>query len=230
MWRREADIRSALLSNRGPDTDVSQETVSSLIGSGWQAAEVEELLVLERQVRENPEALQNINDILAYQGLGIEFTPDDFVDFLREQNQATVDPAYQPTEIFEAVNDALRFQALLTEGIEVDFDFATELGEGTSTAIADPTAFSQQAQLAAGYIARNQRELDLDKMGLTRDDIVAAMFNDADAAGRPISEITGILEQFARERSKAAQGYTRVQSFIDQRGRPIIQGFQGFTG
>jgi len=225
---REGEIRSSLLSARGPGTDTSQEYVSSLIGSGWNPTEVDQLLQLEKQVRANPQALQNINDILVYQGLD-PLSADDFVSFLLEQNVSTLDPGYTPSDYFEAINDALRFQALLTEGVEISFELATELGTGTSDTIQSPEAFSRQAQLAASYLARNSRELNLDKMGLTREDVIAAMFGEVLTNGRPVSEVNAILEQFARERSAAAQGYTTIQSFLDKRGRPIMQGFADFS-
>lgn len=226
--RREEEIKTSLLSARGPDTDVSQDYVSSLIGSGWSPTEVDELLQLEKEVKANPQALQNINDILVFQGLD-PLTADDFISFLHEQNIATTDAAYQPSEIFEAINDALRFQALLTEGVEVSLELATELGTGTSDIINSPETYSRQAQLAASYLARNARELNLDKMGLTRDDIIAAMFGEVLPNGRPVSEVNALLEQFAKERSSAAQGYSRIQSYLDARGRPITSGFADFS-
>jgi hypothetical protein len=116
----------------------------------------------------------------------------------------------------------------LTEGLDIDLDFATELGTGTSDEIGSEEQFSRQAQLAASFVASNSRELSFEKMGLERDDIIAAMFGEVREGGRPVSEVNAILEQFAKERTKASQGFTRVQSFIDRLGRPVTQGFSGF--
>jgi hypothetical protein len=224
---REGEIRSSILSSRGPNSDTSQEYVTGLIASGWQAAEVGELLALEARVKANPDAMDNINEILAYQGLP-ELSPDDFISFLQDQDALTLDPGFTPGELFEGVNDALRFQALLTEGLDIGLELATELGTGTSEEIGSEEQFSKQAQLAASFIASNARELSFDKMGLERDEIIAAMFGETIEGGRPVSEINAILEQFGKERSKAAQGFTRTQSFIDRLGRPVTQGFSGF--
>jgi hypothetical protein len=171
--------------------------------------------------------MDNINEILAFQGLP-ELSPDDFISFLQDQDALTLDPGFTPGELFEGVNDALRFQALLTEGLDIGLDFATDLGTGTSEGIGSEEQFSKMAQLAASFIASNARELSFDKMGLERDDIIAAMFGEVREGGRPVSEVNAILEQFAKERSKAAQGFTRVQSFIDRLGRPVTQGFSDF--
>jgi len=226
--RREDQIRQSLLASRGPSTDVSQETVTSLIASGWQPAEIEELLGLEKRVRDNPAAMDNINQILVFQGFD-PLDPDDFVQFLQDQDALSLDPSFTPSDIFESINDALRFQALLTEGIEVDLGFATELGTGVSEGIASIDQFSRQAQLAAGFIAANQAELNFEKLGLSREDIIAAQFGEVPEGGRPVSEVNQILEQFARERSKAAQGFSGGQSFIDASGRLRTQGFADFA-
>ena len=224
---REAAIRSSILSARGPNADTSQEYVTGLIASGWQPAEVGELLALEKRVKANPGAMDNINEILTFQGLP-ELSPDDFISFLQDQDALTLDPGFTPGELFEGVNDALRFQALLTEGLDIDLAFAEDLGTGVSDEIGSEEQFSRQAQLAASFVASNARELSFEKMGLERDDIIAAMFGEVREGGRPVSEVNAILEQFAKERTKAAQGFTRVQGFIDRLGRPITQGFSDF--
>ncbi len=225
---RENQIRTALTASRGPATDISQQYVTSLIASGWQAAEIEELLQVESRVRGNPGAIDNINEILEFQKLP-PITADDFVEFLRGQDALTLDPSHTPSAVFEGINDALRFQALLTEGIEITPELATELGTGVSTEIEKVEAFSGQAQLAAGYIARNAKELNFEKLGLTRADIVSASFGESPEDGKTVAEVNSILEKFARERSKAAEGFSGSQSFTDQSGRLRIQGFADLT-
>lgn len=225
--RREAAIRASLLESRGPQTNTSNEYVSSLIGAGWDPEEVNELLQLEEDVRANPEALANINEILRYQGQP-ELNPDDFVTILQEQNQSTLNPDFTPSALFESVNDALRFQALLTEGIDIDLGFATDLGDGTSDAIVSRETFSKQAQLAASYVAANQNAIDLSVYGLDRDDIVAAVFNEESPTGRSVSEVNQVLERLGRERAKAAEGYAASQSYIDAGSRLRVQGLGDF--
>ena len=182
---REDQIRQSILASRGPRADVSQPTVTSLIASGWQPAEIEELLGLEKRVKDNLNAMDNINQILVFQG----------------QNPLSPD----------------------------NLGFATELGTGVSEGIASPEQFTRQAQLAAGFIASNQAELNFEKLGLTREDIIAASFGEVPENGRPVSEVNQILEQFARERSRAASGFSGGQSFIDASGRLRTQGFADLT-
>ena len=224
---REDQIRTLILANRGPSADISQQYITSLIGAGWQPDEVGQLLGLEQRVKNNPGAIDNINEILAFQGIE-PLSADDFVSFLQDQDALSLDPSHTPGEVFEGINDALRFQALITEGIEISTELATELGTGVSTGIASEEQFSGQAQLAAGFIARNNLELDFDKLGLTREDIVSASFGESPEGGKTVSEVNQILEQFGRERSKAAQGFSGSQSFIDASGRLRTQGFADF--
>ena len=220
---RELALRQSILSSRGPSADTSPEYVSSLIAAGWQATEVGELLSLEKRVRDNPEAIDNINEILTFQGLD-PLDPDDFVSFLQDQDALTIDPSFAPGQVFEAVNDALRFQALLDEGINISPEFATELGTGTSEQIGSVAQFSERARIAAIEAARNANELDLGKYDLTRDDIIAATFGEESPSGKATSEVNELLEKMGRERAKAATGFASSSSYIDALGRIRVQG------
>jgi hypothetical protein len=220
---RETAIRQSILANRGPGADTSPEYVSSLIGAGWQPTEVSELLSLEKRVKDNPEAMDNINSILAFQGLG-ELSPDDFVSFLQEQDAALIDPSIQPSELFEGINDALRFQALVDEGLNISPEFATELGEGTSDDIGTVSRYSAQAQMAAMEVARNADDLTLQRYDLSRDDVIAVQFNEESPSGKSVSDINDIMSRLGRERSKAATGFASSSSYVDALGRLRVQG------
>jgi hypothetical protein len=258
---RESAVRESLLRHRGSNTDTSQQTVSGIVASGWNPTDVEELLDLERMLRspEGQETFENINNILAFQGLD-PLNPDDFVDFMRHNNQQNIEAGQnvltQPGTIssraiidpdgtirtepvttgravddtvfsrFEAINDALRLQALIDEGIEgLTPGFASALGTGESTEIESVEAFSRQAQLAAAEIGRNLRDIDLGRFGLTQEDIIAATFNDASASDKSVSEVQRLIEKLSRERQRAATGFSGTQSFVDAQNRLRIQGF-----
>ena len=220
---REGAIRSSINQRRGPGADTSIEYVSSLIASGWQPAEIDELLVLERQLRDSPEALDNMNQILAFQELP-ELTPDDFISFLQDGQRLAVDPAFIPGDLFEGINDALRFQALIEEGLQIDLEFATELGEGTSDEIRSPAQFSERARLAAIEIARNTTEIERETLGISREAIIAAAFGEESPTGESVSEINELLERLGRDRAKRATGLPGAASFVDALGRLRVQG------
>ena len=220
---REAQIRQSILTRRGPNADTSPGYISSLIGGGWQPAEVDELLVLEAQLTSSPEMLDNINEILRFQDLPA-LTPDDFISFLQDGQRASVDPAFTPGELFEGINDALRFQALLEEGITIDAEFATDLGEGVSETIQSPGQFSERARLAAIEIARNTTELDRQTLGIEREDIIAAAFGEESPTGKSVSEINELLERLGRDRARRATGLPNAPNFVDNLGRLRVLG------
>jgi hypothetical protein len=168
-------------------------------------------------------------------------TKDEFIDFLRESNRVasgTPTPleaqkdrnAAGPTqaERFTAINDALRFQALLDAGVDVSLEQATALGQGdTGEEILSPADFTRQAQLAAQEIGRNISDIDLRRYDLTRDDVIAAAFNEESSSGRSVSEVQELILKLSRERSRAETGHAGVASFQDQQGRLRLQGLGG---
>ena len=215
---REAAIRPLLLRYRGPDAVTSPEYVSSLIGAGWQPAEVGELLELEQEVKGDSDAFKNINAILAAQGIP-ELTGDDFVTLLQEERLSTADD-FTPSELFEAVNDALRQTALAGQGLNIGTDLAAELGTGTSTTIQSPTDFKDEAQRVAGIVAANFNGIDAGKYGLNRDEVLRYFMGESDDP-----DVGRKLEKLGRERGIAAQGHAATSSFIDAEGRLRTQGY-----
>lgn len=221
---REANFRSVLVANRGVGTDTSQGYISNLIAGGWQAAEVTELLGLERRMKDNPEALDNINQILSFQGMPT-LEPDDFISFLADQDRVTLDPSFVVSDLYEGINDALRYQALLDQGLDIGLGFASDLGSGYSDAIGSVAQYSERARIAAIEVARNADDLELGRYGLERNDVIAAMFNEESPTGKASSEVTELLEKLGRERSKRATGFASSAAYTDALGRLRVQGF-----
>ncbi len=213
----EEALRSVIKRWRGPDADTSIEYLGELISTGWTAAEVSPVIEAERILRESPEAIDNLNEILAYSGL----------DILDEDGFVEVMSGAAPAEVYEAINDTLRQQALLEAGVDIDTAFAEALGTGVSEGIYSPERYTQQAVQAATTIARNFRALELGRFGLEREDIVAAMFGEESPTGKTVGEINDILGKVQREAQASAGGFESVQSFLDARGRLRIQGFGG---
>jgi len=213
----ESAIESALRGSRGPNTDASNEYVGSLIAGGWQVPQIQELLDAERDLRDNPDALANINEILAFQGFD-PLNPEDFIDVIVDGRRLTTDPDYRPGDLFEAINEGLVVHSLLQQGLDIAPELAMDLTDEAG-GILETGAFSQMAQASALNIMRNARELDLGRMGLSEDDVIKAAFGKGASA-----EVQDILERFGRERGAAAQGFAGVSSFFDQFGRLRVQG------
>jgi hypothetical protein len=169
-------------------------------------------------------------------------TQGEFIDFLRESHRVAsgtptalgaergiLAAGTSQAELFRAISDALRFQALLDAGVDVSLEQATALGVGdTGEEILSPDAFSRQAQLAAQEIGRNLSDIDLGRYDLTREDVIAASFDEESPSGRSVSEVQDLILKLSRERSRAETGHAGAASFQDAEGRLRVQGFGGF--
>jgi hypothetical protein len=112
--------------------------------------------------------------------------------------------------------------------VDVSLEQATALGQGdTGEEILSPAEFSRQAQLAAQEIGRNINDIDLGRYGLTREDIIAASFNEESPSGKSVNEVQELITKLSRERSRAETGHAGAASFQDQQGRLRLQGLGG---
>ena len=216
----EATIRESLKRYRPSGTDSSNRYIGSLISTGWVAGEIDQVLRGERIMRNNPEALVELNEILAFSGID----PVDEHGFL----DLMLDPEglEQSTGVvFDAINAALRAAALQEEGIDIDPELAMELGEAGALAVASATqqgVYSTAAQQAAFVLIQNQRELATNRYGITQEDVIAAAFGEGFSG-----EIEAKLQKFGRERQAAAKGYGGGAGYVDDRGRLVIPGLKG---
>ena len=212
----ERQLRQVLRRYRGGNTDVSTEYLGSLIGAGWQPTEVEGLVIAERDLKDHPDALDNINEMLAFAGLA-PLDPDGFLDVI--QGNA-------PPDVFAVLNDAFRLTALEEQGLTFDAAFIASLGGGTENQLQSVEGFTGLAVTTAATIAANRTALDAERFGLSREAITAAIFNDPDALpdGMTVAQVNETLARINRENLAGQQGLGAPPSFINQRSRLIIQG------
>ena len=208
----EAALRASIREFRGEEANTNVRFLQNIIGSGWSVGEVDSLLGAERELRNSPGALRNLNQIRAH--LGQEaVTFGQMAQFMA----GTAAP-----EVFESIRDALRQSALSAQGVEISTALAASLGEGEGVGIDSPGALEATAQSVARNILDFELELEAGKFGLTREDILKAAFNEERTA-----EVNQTLQKFARERATAAQGFGAAQGFIDSEGALRIQGLEG---
>jgi len=127
--------------------------------------------------------------------------------------------------VYEALNDALRLQAMRKAGLEIDAELAASFGEGIAESVASAAQrqqFSVSARQAANDLMSNWREVDVGKYGITKDEVIRAAFGEA---FDPQTEAK--LLKFARERQGAAEGYGGMGAYQSDRGRLVIPGLQG---
>jgi hypothetical protein len=205
----EASLRSSLRAIRGPDTGVDNNYLGTLIGSGWTAQEAAQVLEGERQLKQRPDALPRVNALLAFHGKD-PLSGTDFLELMRG-NAAP--------DVFEVINDALRREQLVEEGVEISDDLAASLGDGSSLRVTASGQFTDAARRAAMGLLVNRRELDREKLGVSKDDLIAAAFGEGTSG-----DVAVKLEQFARERQVAGGGFDTFTSFQNQKGRGVVAG------
>lgn len=212
--RLEDSYRAILREVRGPNADVSAEYLGQLITIGWNPTEMRQLLQAEQQLMKAPDMLNRLNGVLGVAGLG-QVDEEQFYELARGNG---------PGEIFEALNDAFRAAELAEQGLDISAEFASFLGPGVSSEVTAPDAYSEQSIRAAQFIIRFGDELEAERFGVTRDDVIAAAFNQPGLGGRTPAETNEILNRYARDRAAFARGVANFQSFIGAGGRPRIAG------
>lgn len=211
--RVEGEIRTALRAYRGPDTDTSFDYIGRLMRTGWSSSEVATTLEADRRLRNDPSALDALNNLLIFHG-GEALGHDQVLDLMRG--------AAAP-ETFGMVNDALRQAALSAEGIQVSEAFAASLGSDEEMGLLSEESVTSAAQNAARNILRFRLELAAGKFGITHEDIIGVAFGEGEASG----EIVSRLEQFAREQAAAAQGFGGIEAYTDAQGRLRLPSLSG---
>lgn len=185
--------------------------IPSLIGSGWNPAEVASLLNAQQEA--TPEGFQAVNQILRIQGLP-EVDGDGYIDLIMGN---------APQPVFEALADYERQVALEDQGIDLEATFGSlgeavqRLGSGQGQEFGQD--FTQQAIQAALDLGVAVDDVTLGRYGLTRAAIVESAFNQAGSA-----QTRQTLARLARERQARARGFTGSEAFTDRTGRLVIPG------
>ena len=215
--KEETSIMTAVRYYRGyggQSVEEQQQYAAQLMASRWSSAEIDEILRAENLMKADPSMLSNLNQILAVSGLD-QISGPDLVDVMRGN---------APTQVYEAINDAFRAQALREQGVQIDPQMAAELGEGTALAVASAEMRGQYttgARQAALDLIQNWREVDLAKLGIGRDEIIQAAFGEGFS-----SNVEYTLQKFLRERQMAGQGWGGVSAYQGERGNLVVQGYK----
>jgi len=191
------EVRDSIRQYRGIEADVTDLTISEIMAAGWDPEEVEDILIGEAVLRQMPGMADQINAILEFQGETLRVTNDNLIDLILEG-----DTDRTPFEAQELINDAIRAQSFAQQGVELSAEFAASLGTGEAFETLDPNEFGKIAQSAAENIFRFGLELQAEREGLSRDDLIRAMVQGDQAAG-----VTEKLQKFARRRQIEASGF-----------------------
>jgi len=218
----EAAMRTAIrpyLSGPGnPLTEgiANEETqfIQELLLGGWTPGAAAQVLEQADVLRSDPTSLAQANAILAASGLGTlnEF---EFVNALA---------GYGVPDVVEALNTAAAGTALVNAGLDdVDLDLLMEI-VNTSGQLLTVESFASLAQELAFNTIRFAHEIDEEKLGFNRDDLIAAAFGQVNPNGKSPGEVINALGRFQRDRQAAGTGFAQTTGFQDDKGRLRIAG------
>ena len=190
-------IRDSIRAFRGIEADVSDVAIGGIMALGWDPPEIEEVLRGEAVFRQMPGATDQINNILKFQGSDQTITDENFLDFILEGETDRT-----PMDLQEMINDAIRAQSFAAQGIDLSPALAEALGTGEAFETIDANAFGQIAQETAENIFRFRLELDAEREGITRDDLIRAAVN-----GTASAKVNQTLAKFARRRNIEKTGF-----------------------
>ena len=214
---RESALRQMLTTYRGATSNISNQYLGRIISMGWAPSEVEQILRAEQLINApgNENMLRDLNRVLLASGM----------EAVNRNQLLEIMRGNAAPQVYEAINDTLRAQALREQGLTIDAQLAAELGEGTALSVASASErgqFTTAAQNAAFAIMQNKLELDAGKFGINRDDIIRAAFGEGYS-----QEVEVKLQKFARERSAAAEGYGAGTGYQTSAGRLVLPGLEG---
>lgn len=209
-------VKQSLNDWRGEST-VSNQKIGQLLAKGWDPDELDRVLKAEARLRAMPGAADQINALLEFQGRTERVNNNNLIRYiLGETDEST------PPELLEVVNDALRSQAFANQGIDLSPALAAALGTGESFDTLDIGTLTQVATETAQNIFRFGLELEAEREGLTRDQLIVAAVNGDNAAG-----VFEKLAKFARRRQIEAGGMTASSSYQDNAGQLRLLGTTG---
>lgn len=215
--RDEEALRAALRPFEESPTSIG--FVQGLLAQGWTPGAAAQVLEQAETLRRDPESLAQSNFIL--QAAGLE-TLDEigFVNALA---------GIGPQEVIETLNTATAARALEEAGIDLDDDDLNLILElvDQSDRLLTVDSWRSLSQELSFNVMRFAPELSAAKLGVERDDLIAAAFGQESPSGRSAGEIMGALARFERDRRAASAGFDQTTGFTDQEGRLRVAGLRG---
>lgn len=210
---------NALMAAVRPWGSVDTDVIHGWLNRGWTPTAAARVLEAAEDLARRPETLEVVNAILAESGLPVL----DEVGYINALN------GHGPQEAIEALNTAQAARALVESGIDLadeDIDLIMDLVD-TSDRLLTAESWKGLAQELSFNLVRNARELDLGKLGMSREDLIAVMFGEESPSGKSVGQNLALLARFERDRKAAAQSSDAFGGFVDDRGRLRVPGLSG---
>lgn len=213
----ELSLSNAIRPFQPSGFELTPQYLQGLLLSGWTPQAAAKVLQQAATFRDDPDIMAQANAILAASGLSTLGE----IDFINAMN------GFGPAEIVEALNTAAAGRALAEAGLDdIDVDLLTEIVD-TSDRLLTADSFRELAQQLAFNFARFGHEFETSKLGISREDAIAAMFGEESPSGKTSGEVFNLLARFERDRRAAGGGFEATTAFQDVRGRLRIQGLGG---
>lgn len=210
----EQTLRSAIRRFQPAGAEVTNEYLHQVMAQGWTGAAAAAVLEVAASMRANPDGLARANQILEASGL----------ETLDEVGFMNAMAGTGPAEVMEALNTAQADRALREAGLEdVDTELLMQVVD-TSDRLVTADSYRQLAQQLSFNLMANIREVDTERLGLSREDVIAAAFGEESPTGRSAGEVMNLLARFERDRQAASSGFGAGQAFLDDQGRLRIRG------
>lgn len=212
---QEQGMKAALLHLAPPDA-LTIDNIHQMLARGWTPDSASKVLE-QASVLSGGAALTQANEILD----AVNLPHLDEVGFINALN------GHGPPNVVEALNTIAAGQALSQAGLgEVDTNLLMEV-VNTSDRLLTVQSFQDLAQQISFNLAKYGSEIDRQKLGLTREDVIAGIFGEQAPSGRSPGETLNLLLRFERDRQAAAQGFEATTAGINARGRLQVAGLQG---
>jgi LysM repeat protein len=212
-----AAIRPFLPPGSPLDTGKAHEQTTflqELMLGGWTPGAAAQVLEQADVLRSDPTSLAQANAILEMSGLG-SLNEVEFLNALA---------GFGAPDVVEALNTAAAGTALVNAGLDdVDLDLLMEIVD-TSGQLLTVESFASLAQELAFNTIRFAHEIDENKLGFNRDDLIAAAFGQVNPNGKTPGEVINALGRFQRDRQAAGTGFEQTTGFQDEKGRLRIAG------
>lgn len=219
MVADENELREAIRPFFAGTTADNTQFLQQLLNQGWTGSAAAQVLEQAEVLRRDPESLTLSNFILEASGIA---TLDE-VGFLNALN------GVGPQDVIEALNTATAARALDESGIDLadeDLNLIMDLVD-TSDRLLTVESWRALGQELALNVMRFGTELDQGKLGIEREDLIAAAFGQEAPSGKSSGEVMGLLARFERDRRAASQGVGGVTAFMNEEGRLQVQGLGG---
>lgn len=197
---------------------IKPQHVGDLINKGYSMTQVADTYAVFNRMKEHKPALDAFNEVLKAQGKA-PLTPNQQVAFLLGRAPEEIYDIYEASSLREAA-----VQAGLGEHYSARDAIATALyTEGSRSG----QEIAQSMQQAAAMVLRMRGELNVERYGLTHDELIDISLGQPVSSGRPESEVREALDRAVNAARGFLEGGVKPFTGFTEDGRPQASSLAG---